>query len=62
MKFVLVQDNDSSWYVIPAQHVVAWDTFCQIDPDDEKWWDVPKWAQRVGGSPSLVTFENPVIR
>lgn len=61
MKYMLVQDNDSHWYVIPAQHKIAWDAFCEIDSDDPAAWTPPAWAQQVGGSYTLVTFENPVI-
>jgi hypothetical protein len=57
-EYILVQDNDSHWYVIPDQMELDWNKFCEISEDDERSWDVPNWAERVGGSPSLVKFTN----
>ena len=61
MKYMLVTDNNSHWFIIPAQHRVAWDAWTELDSDLPTSWDPPTWARPVGGSPSLVTFENPVI-
>lgn len=60
-RFYLTQDNDSHWYVVPVERQQEWDDWCAIDPDDERAWDAPDFAQQVGGSYTLVTFENPVI-
>lgn len=54
--FSLHQDNDSHWYIIPTDKLSEWEEFIELDPDDEEAWDVPEWAEAVGGSPSLVTF------
>jgi hypothetical protein len=59
MRFCLDRDNDGHWYIIPADKVKAWAVFLSIPEDDERSWDVPDWAQRINGSPSRITFENP---
>ena len=55
-RFFMDTDGDSHWYVIPEDKRAEWDAFCAIPSDDERSWDVPEWATRVGGSPTLVTF------
>lgn len=52
MKYVLVQDESSHWYVIPADKQ---DEFEQAVYDEE---EIPAFAQQIGGHPSLVQFEN----
>lgn len=54
--YILTQDNDCHWYVIPYEKEEEWGDFLELDPDDEDSWDVPDWAEQVGGSPSLVKF------
>lgn len=61
MRFRLAQDNDGHWYVIPTEREEEWSAWCEIDPDDERAWDVPEFARQVGGSYSLVSFIDPVI-
>lgn len=61
LRFILTQDNDSHWYVVPVDKMAEWDAWLEIDADDERAWDAPDFARPVGGAPSLVTFENPVI-
>lgn len=56
-RYFLSRDSSSHWYVVPVSKLEEWETWCNLDEDDERAWDVPKWAQKVGGSPSLVTFE-----
>lgn len=60
-RWMLVTDQSCHWYVIPADKIGAWNEWCSIDEDDERSWDAPDWAVGVGGSPSLVTFESPLI-
>lgn len=55
---ILVQDNDSHWYVIPRDKQAEFDEWTELDGDDEAAWDEPEWADRVGGSPTLVTFHD----
>lgn len=54
--YFLSQDHDCHWYVIPVQHKSEWFDFLDLDTDDPTAWDVPEWADRVGGSPSLIIF------
>ena len=56
--YFLSQDNDSHWYVIPSEKEEDWNDFLDIDEDDEASWDIPDWADAIGGSPSLVRFPN----
>lgn len=58
MEYILVTDNDSHWYVIPYEREEDWNYFLELDPDDEASWDVPSWADAVGGSPSNVVFKD----
>ncbi len=57
-RYILSQDNDCHWYVIPVLKLSAWDAWLNIPSDDERSWVPPDFADPVGGSPSLVTFEN----
>ncbi len=52
IRFILVQDDDCHWYVIPQGMRRDWDDWCLIVEGDE----TPTYATRVGGSPSLVSF------
>lgn len=56
-KFRLAQDQDCHWYVIPSGKREAWRDFCDLDQDSEEAWEVPDWADPVGGSPSNVVFD-----
>lgn len=56
--FVLTRDNDSHWYVIPADKQSEWDDWCSIPSDDERSWTPPAFAKATGGSPSLVRFSD----
>lgn len=60
-RFYLSRDNDLHWYIIPADKRDEWASFLEIDPEDERAWNVPEFARPVGGSPLMVTFTDPVI-
>lgn len=60
-RFFLAQDNSSHWYVVPCSKSDEWEAWTALDEDDEASWVHPEWASQVGGSPSLVTFENPEV-
>lgn len=60
--YILVQDNDFHWYVIPDSKEEEWNKWCEIDSGDEESWDVPEYAVMVGGSPSLVKFKKYWIK
>ena len=61
-KYILIQDDDSHWYVIPADKEQEWHEWCDIDPDDERSWTPPDFAESVGGSTSLVKFTGYEIK
>jgi hypothetical protein len=52
------QDNDCHWYMIPAERRAEWDAWCDIPSDDERAWEAPEFAKRIGG-PSSFTFIDP---
>lgn len=56
MRYILVQDNDCHWYIIPVDRIDDWDEWCKSNE-----WEAPRYAASVGGHPSLVTFTNPKI-
>lgn len=60
-RYILSQDNDSHWFVVPVARQQEWDAWLEIDSDDERAWEVPDFAKAVGGAPCLVTFANPEI-
>lgn len=57
-EYILTRDNDAHWYVIPYEMEEEWGVFLELDPDDEDSWNVPEWAEQVGGSASLVKFSD----
>lgn len=54
--YFLSSDNDGHWYVIPIDKEEEWSEFMDLDEDDIASWDVPEWADAIGGAPSLVRF------
>lgn len=61
MKYILTQDNSSHWYVIPFDKRKEWNDWLNIPEDNEDSWEVPDFADMVGGSPSNVVFEKYII-
>jgi len=57
MEHILVRDNDCHWYVIPSDRRKHWSTWLELDSEDEEAWDVPEFAEAVGGSHTLVKFK-----
>ena len=55
-QYVLVQDTTNYWYVIPVNKKIEWDEFCALQEPSPLAWHPPKWAIKVGGSPSSVIF------
>lgn len=49
--FILVQDEDSHWYVIPQEKQEEFERL--VNTEDVDW---PGWVEQVGGSPRLVKF------
>lgn len=60
--YILQSDNSGHHYVIPKAREAEWDTWLSIPEDDERSWDVPEYAEEIGGSPTLVSFESYKIR
>ena len=60
--YIIVRDNDFHSYVIPKAREQEWEKWLALPSDDEKCWDVPSWAESVGGSQSLVEFNEYSIR
>ena len=58
MEHILIQDNDGHWYVIPADRGKDFNQWLELDPDDDKSWTKPEYADDVGGSPTLVKFKD----
>lgn len=55
MEFILVQDEDSHWYVIPSNKENEWNNF--LNGADADNWDIPAYAEGIGGSYTLVKFK-----
>lgn len=54
----LACDNDSHWFIIPVDREDEWERWLDIPSDDERSWEPPAFAQPVGGSPTLVRFND----
>lgn len=69
-EFVLIQDDDSHWYICPADKekeasaiLAAITKYWAYDPGNEKneLPTMPDWLRSIGGSPSLVKFQKPRV-
>lgn len=60
-RYMLAQDNDCHWYLIPASIWPEWQEWLDIPSDDERAWAPPKGAQMIDGYQSI-TFTNPIGR
>lgn len=65
VEYILTTDEDSHWYVIPADKEHEWNRYCEKAakywwnmPEDEEPPEEPMWAVSVGGAPSLVRFSH----
>jgi hypothetical protein len=58
--FILTSDEDGHHYVIPASRQMEWGKWCSSPNYGDE--DVPDWAERVGGAPSLVEFQEYTIK
>lgn len=58
-RFFLDQDNSCHWYLVPNDKAEEWVKWRDLPEEDETSWNEPEWAQRLGGSPSNVTFTDP---
>jgi hypothetical protein len=55
-QFILVQDNSDAWYVIPFDRCSDWMDFLESDEIEQGC--IPSYANRVGGHPCTVIFQN----
>ncbi len=53
MEYILTQDDDCHWYVIPDDKQEAFNDWL----NDENNWETPDYAESVGGSYTLVKFK-----
>jgi len=60
-QFFIDQDSSCHWYLIPLEHRESWEEWSNLDEDDEASWEVPHYAKALGGHPSTVVFEKPVM-
>jgi hypothetical protein len=60
--FILTSDDSGHWYVIPANRQMEFCAWVESFEDDGDGTDQPAWAERVGGAPSLVEFQEYKIR
>lgn len=59
-RYFLSQDQSCHWYIIPVSKREEWSKFNALDEDDPASWEVPEWAEMIGGDYQRVTFENPI--
>lgn len=60
-KYILIQDNDCHWFVIPVNKKKKWFEWCEIPEDNEASCETPKFAKEVWWCTSLVEFTNFTI-
>ncbi len=58
-RFFFDQDNDSHWYLVPADRRAEWDAWRAIPDGDERGWEPPEFAERMDGGPEFYTFADP---
>ena len=58
--YILVQDQDSHWYVIPDLKQKEWQQW--NESPNYGYEDLPNWAKEVGGWYGLVKFTNFIIK
>jgi hypothetical protein len=54
--YFLDRDSSSHWYLVPANKRKQWNAWTDLDEDDERSWDAPQWATRIGCSPTCIEF------
>lgn len=61
-RFFMDTDDSSHWFIVPVARKAEWEAWLELPEDDEARWSAPKFAQEVGGSPTLVTFSQPEVQ
>lgn len=61
LRFVLLSDNDGHWYAVPVSMRDAFELCMNgtMDEETEVRFERQFGKYRLGGNPSLITFENP---
>ncbi len=54
MEYILNKDDDGHWYVIPDNKQEEFNDWL----NDENNWEIPDYAEEIGGSYTLVKFKN----
>ena len=57
-KYFLDQDHSSYWYIIDAKHRNDWNEWLDLDENDERAWQAPDFAKKLGRYPNNVEFTN----
>ena len=57
MRYVLNNDDDGHWYILPADKKEEFSNWVYGPEDAEQ----PEWARSIGGHPNNVTFAEPEI-
>lgn len=62
-RYYLTSDEDGHWFVVPLDSKNIWENYLEeIYKRCNYGISLPDGVMKVGRSPSLVTFENPIIR
>lgn len=61
-RYFLDRDDSGHWYLVFESHRGAWNDWRSLDGDDEESWTCPKFAYRLAGGPSSVTFSKPTAK
>lgn len=59
VRWFLDSDESGHGYLVPVEHAEEWETWRDLDQDDEAAWTAPAWAVPVDGGG--LTFEKPRI-
>lgn len=58
-EYILVEDDSCHWYVIPSDRESDW--YAWEETEDAELGELPDYAVKVRGSPSLVVFKEYTI-
>jgi hypothetical protein len=58
-RYFLDTDDDGHWYLVPVAKRDDWSRWRNIPSEDERSWEAPGYAKRLGGVPNRMTFADP---
>lgn len=61
VRYFLDRDGTGSWYLVRDDKQAEWFAWLQIPDDDQRGWEPPEFAKRIGGFLPAVTFSAPEI-